>query len=151
MKRKTDKQKINDAIKKRRAKAAKKKVKAKTPLRKREQMKVEQQEARKRKFSDELIYDTIRQMCAAAGPDGAIKPEDVARALYPEQWQTLLKRVRLFAKKLAEQGEIMIVRKGRVVDLDEEEVKGIIKLRTNPDYQPPAEAISQPPADSPTA
>lgn len=98
-------------------------------VRKREAMQLEQQAERKRKFSDELVYQTIVEMCAAAGPDGSVRPEEVARALYPEKWQTLLKRVRLFAGKLAERGDIVILRKGQVLDPAEDDVKGIIRLR----------------------
>lgn len=101
----------------------------KKPVRKREAARLAAQAERKRKFSDELVYTTIREMVAAAGPDGTVRPDDIARAIYPEKWQTLLKRIRLFVHKLAEAGEIEIVRKGVVLDPTEDDVKGIIKLR----------------------
>lgn len=82
---------------------------------------------KKRRISDEAVRETILQMCAAAGPDDSVRPEDVAMELYPEDWQSLLKRVRLLAKQLAQAGEIEILRKGEPVD--PEEFKGLIRLR----------------------
>ncbi len=82
---------------------------------------------KKRRISDENIYVTILQLCAAAGVDGSVRPEDVAMYLYPEEWQSINKRVRLFSKQLAKSGEIVILRKGKVVDPDD--VKGVIRLQ----------------------
>ncbi len=81
----------------------------------------------KKKISDEAVRETILQMCAAAGLEGSVRPEDVAMELYPEEWQSVLKRVRLFAKQLAQMGEIEILRKGKPVDPDD--FKGVIRLR----------------------
>lgn len=80
-----------------------------------------------RKVSDEEVYGTIIAMCRAAGPEGSVRPEDVAREILPLHWRTLLKRVRLFSKKLAENGRIFIMRKGRPVAPDD--AKGLIRLR----------------------
>ncbi|MCB8952772.1 MAG: DUF3253 domain-containing protein [Ardenticatenales bacterium] len=91
---------------------------------------VEQEQPRKKKrrrISDEAVRDTILQLCAAAGATGAVDPGEVARALYPEAWQSLLPRVRLTAKKLALSGYILILRKGKPADPNE--FKGVIKLR----------------------
>lgn len=82
---------------------------------------------KKRRISDEAVRETILQLCAAAGLDGAVRPEDAALILYPEDWQSLLKRVRLLAGQLAEAGEIEILRKGEPVD--PEEAKGVVRLR----------------------
>lgn len=87
----------------------------------------QEKQPKKRRFSDEVVRETILQMCAAAGPEGSVRPEDIAMELYPEDWQSLLKRVRLFAKQLAQAGEIEILRKGEPVD--PEDFKGIIRLR----------------------
>lgn len=92
---------------------------------------------KKRRFSDDLIFQTILDNCLAAGPTGAVRPEDIARQLYPEQWQTLLKRVRLFAQQLARRGDILILRKGEIID-PAEEIKGLIRFRISPTYTPPA-------------
>ena len=88
---------------------------------------------KKRRISDELVKETMFEMCQAAGVDGAVRPEDIARAIYPEQWQTLLKRIRLMAKQQARAGNLIILRKGEPADPDD--VKGLIKLRIAPGYQ----------------
>ncbi len=80
-----------------------------------------------RKVSDEEVYETIVQMCREAGLAGSVRPEDVARMLLPDHWQTILKRVRLFSKKLAQNDRILILRKGKPAD--PEEFKGLIRLQ----------------------
>lgn len=87
---------------------------------------------KKRRISDTAVYETILAMCAAAGEDDSIRPEDVAMTLYPENWQSLLKRVRLFAKQLAEDGLVFILRKGKPVD--PEDAKGLIRLQVAPAF-----------------
>lgn len=81
----------------------------------------------KKTISDETVRETILQMCAATGTDSSVKAEDIAIEIYPEEWQSVLKRVRLFAKQLALAGEIEILRKGEPVD--PEDFKGLIRLR----------------------
>jgi hypothetical protein len=66
-------------------------------------------------------------MCREQGVAGSVKPEAVAQAIYPEKWQTMLKRVRLMAKQMAEAGDLLILRKGQAVD--PEEAKGLIRLQ----------------------
>ncbi|MEZ4642890.1 MAG: DUF3253 domain-containing protein [Chloroflexota bacterium] len=80
-----------------------------------------------RRVSDDEVYETILTMCREAGLEDSVRPEDVARAILPEHWQTLLKRVRLFSKKLAQNGRIAILRKGKPTDPDD--FKGIIRLQ----------------------
>ncbi|MCA9933167.1 MAG: DUF3253 domain-containing protein [Ardenticatenaceae bacterium] len=80
-----------------------------------------------RKVSDEEVYETIIHMCREAGLAGSVRPEDVARVLLPEHWQTILKRVRLFSKKLAQNGRIFILRKGKPADPDD--FRGLIRLQ----------------------
>lgn len=80
-----------------------------------------------KKISDELIVETIIQLCAAEGREGKIKPEDVALELYAEDWQSVLKRVKLTARQLAEAGHIEILRKGEPVDPND--FKGVYRLR----------------------
>lgn len=88
---------------------------------------------RKVRMSDDEIYAMILAMCAAAGEDETVRPEDVAMTLHAVEWQALLKRVRLFAKQLAADGLIVILRKGKpVVDLGD--AKGIIKLQIAPAF-----------------
>ncbi len=93
-----------------------------------------EQPKKKKTISDDLIYETILARCYTAGPDGAVKPEAIAQELYPEEWQSLLKRIRLFAKKLAQRGDIVILRKGQPAD--PEDFRGLYKLRISPDYEP---------------
>ncbi len=81
---------------------------------------------KKRRISDEAIVETIIQLCAAAFPDQQVKPEDVAMAINPDDWQSLLKRIRLTARQLAEVGYIDILRKGKRVAPDD--FKGVYRL-----------------------
>jgi hypothetical protein len=82
---------------------------------------------KKKRISDELVRETILGMCENAGILSSVRPEAIAKELYPEEWQTMLKRVRLMAKQLAIAGKINILRKGKVAD--PEEAKGIISLQ----------------------
>jgi hypothetical protein len=103
-----------------------------------------EQPKKKKSIDDALIYETILATCYAAGPDGNVKPEAIAQELYPEEWQSLLKRIRIFAKKLAQRGDIIIIRKGKPAD--PEDFRGIYKLRISADYEPDSaeEEISTP-------
>ncbi len=89
------------------------------------------QPKKKRRIADTLVKETILAQCAAAGPDGYTTPDAVARELYPEKWQTLLPRIRLFAHQMAQAGQIVILRKGQIAD-PTEEVKGLIRLALPP-------------------
>ena len=80
-----------------------------------------------RKVSDEEVRDTILEMCRKAGLDGRVKPEAIARAILPDFWQTLLKRIRLMNKQLAVAGQILILRKGKPADPDD--FKGLYRLQ----------------------
>lgn len=90
-------------------------------------MMAKERSKRKNRVSDEVVIETIIQLCAAAGLDDDVRPEDVALELSPEKWQSLLKRVRLLAKQLAQAGHIVILRKGQPADPDD--FKGLIRLR----------------------
>jgi len=85
------------------------------------------QTTKKWRISDETVYITILQMCAAAGLDGNVRPEDVAMEIQRDDWQSILKRVRLFGKQLAQSGDIVILRKGKIANPDD--VKGMIRLQ----------------------
>lgn len=84
----------------------------------------------KNRVSDELLYDTILQMCAAAGPEKSVTPAAIAQTLDPFGWQSLLKRLRQTAVKQARAGLIYIMRKGKPADPDN--FKGVYKLRLVP-------------------
>lgn len=87
--------------------------------------------SKKQKISDEAVVETILQLCAA-DEDGVVRPEDVAMELYPEDWQSLTKRIRLIARQLAEAGHIIILRKGQPVDPND--FKGVYRLQINPSF-----------------
>ena len=73
------------------------------------------------------IDDAILSLAAACGQAGSITPEDVARAVDPEHWHKHLHEVRAAAVRLAKDGRIVILRKGKPVDPDA--FKGVIRLR----------------------
>jgi hypothetical protein len=75
----------------------------------------------------EAIAAEILRLAGARGPDRSICPSEVARALAPEDWRPLLGQVRAEAVRLAEAGQIDILRKGRPVPV--EAVRGVIRLR----------------------
>ena len=90
------------------------------------------QTTKKWRISDETVYITILQMCAAAGLDGNVRPEDVAMEIQRDDWQSILKRVRLFGKQLAQSGDIVILRKGKIANPDD--VKGMIRLQISENF-----------------
>jgi hypothetical protein len=65
----------------------------------------------------------------ARGAGKSICPSEVARALEPdaEAWRRLLGPVRAAAIRLARQGQVAILRKGKPVSVTEE-VRGVIRL-----------------------
>ena len=79
-------------------------------------------------MSEPAIRDAILAQARACGPDRSFTPEDVARALTSENWQSLLARIRREATVLAREGQIEVLRKGKPVDLDVE-IRGVIRLR----------------------
>ena len=80
---------------------------------------------KRRKFPDELIYDTIMEH-VQAGAEKGVRPEDIAMSLYKEEWQSLLKRIRIFARKLAHEGYVHILRKGKPADPDD--FRGVYRI-----------------------
>lgn len=87
---------------------------------------------KKGRISDEMVVEMILQLCAAEGEEGQIRPEDVAMELKPEDWQSLLKRIRLTSRQLAEMKHIHILRKGKPADPDD--FKGVYRLRIRPKF-----------------
>lgn len=80
-----------------------------------------------RKISDEQLYDQILSMCGAAGPTKSVTPAAIAQSLVDFDWQSLLKRIRHTAVKLALAGYVNIMRKGKPAD--PEDFKGVYKIR----------------------
>lgn len=73
------------------------------------------------------IAALILDMTAARGADKSICPSEVARALGGE-WRLHMKPVRAEAVRLAREGRIDILRKGKPVE-DFAELRGVIRLR----------------------
>ena len=62
------------------------------------------------------------------GTDKSICPSEVARALADESdWRALMEPVRLVARKLARQGDLLITQRGEPVDPDD--FKGPVRIR----------------------
>ena len=70
--------------------------------------------------------EILRQLAAQA-PGRSISPGEVAQALQPEGWQSLLGPIRQAAVALAREGRIEVLRKGKPAELDA--VRGVIRLR----------------------
>lgn len=84
-------------------------------------------EKKPRRVSDEEVRETLLGMCREAGREGSVRPEDVARTILPQHWRTLLSRIRLMSRQLAQQGKLVILRKGEEADPDD--FKGLYRLR----------------------
>ncbi len=95
---------------------------------------------RKFRVSDEAVFETILQLCAASWPDETVRPEEIAMTLHEVEWQALTKRIRLAVKQLAEAGHVQILRKGQPADPDD--FKGVYRVRL-------ADSFWQTPADEP--
>jgi hypothetical protein len=78
----------------------------------------------------EAIEQEILRQTAERGPGKSICPSEVARALAPEEdaWRRLMGQVRAAAIRLARQGKVEVLRKGKPVDPDAE-IRGVIRLR----------------------
>lgn len=85
----------------------------------------------KRRISDEAIAATILRLVSGKGRAGSIGPGDAARALAPDDWQSLLPRVRQAAIALVRQGQLEILRKGKPAD--PAAFKGVYRLRVSAD------------------
>lgn len=82
-------------------------------------------------MSEPAIREAILAQAAARGAEKSICPSDVARAVAPDAWRSVMTRVRREAIVLAREGRIEILRKGRPVDPNEE-IRGVIRLRIRP-------------------
>jgi len=80
-----------------------------------------------RAVTDSEIDAAIARACDALPAGKSLSPNDVARTLLPAHWQRLLPRVRARASRLAEAGELEILRKGKPVPPSE--ARGVIRLR----------------------
>ena len=80
-------------------------------------------------LSPEAIEETILRLVAERGAGKTICPSEAARALggpHPDGWGPLMKPVRAASVRLAHQGKLSILRKGRAVDPDD--FRGVYRL-----------------------
>jgi hypothetical protein len=78
----------------------------------------------------DVIAAEILRLTAEAGAGKSVSPGDVARALEPGEWRRLLGPVQAAAARLARDGRIEILRKGKPVP--PEEMRGVVRLRAAP-------------------
>ncbi|GJD36227.1 DUF3253 domain-containing protein [Methylobacterium aerolatum] len=75
------------------------------------------------------IEETMLRLVAERGAGKTICPSEVARALggaHPDGWGPLMQPVRRVAVRLAHEGRVAILRKGRPVDPDD--FRGVYRL-----------------------
>jgi hypothetical protein len=75
---------------------------------------------------DARIRAQVIALVEERGIGKTICPSEVARAVRPDDWRPLLKKVRQAAKSLADNGQISIFRKGKPIPTDQ--VRGVIRL-----------------------
>ena len=75
------------------------------------------------------IEAVLLRLIAERGPGKSIDPSEAARELggsHPDQWGPLMQPIRKAAVALAEQGRLVILRKGKPVD--PRDFKGVYRL-----------------------
>jgi hypothetical protein len=80
-----------------------------------------------------FLEATILRLCAERGPGKSICPSEVARAIAgPDEtrWRLLMRPVREAAFRLAREGRIQVLRKGRPIA--PEQARGLIRLKSVP-------------------
>ena len=76
---------------------------------------------------DRALETTIMELLARRDPGKTICPSDAARLVSPDTWEELMEPTRAAARRLVEQGRIVITQRGKVVD--PAHAKGAIRLR----------------------
>jgi hypothetical protein len=88
-------------------------------------------DAAPRPVDEARIAAAILRLVAERGPGQSVDPSEAARVLAPAapaaEWQRLIRPVRRVALRLAETGQVELLRKGRPVA--PAEAKGVIRLR----------------------
>ena len=77
----------------------------------------------------EEIKAVLLRLLAEAGPGKSISPADAARTIggpHPDGWGPLMQPIRRAAVGLAEEGRLVILRKGKPVDPND--FKGVYRL-----------------------
>jgi hypothetical protein len=75
------------------------------------------------------IETALLRLVAERGPGKAVDPAEAARALagnHPDQWGPLMQSIRKAAVGLAEQGRLVILRKGKPAD--PRDFRGVYRL-----------------------
>ena len=75
------------------------------------------------------IEAVLLRLIAEHGPGKTVDPQEAARALggpHPDGWGPLMQPIRRVAVALAEQGRVVITRKGKAVD--PRDFKGVYRL-----------------------
>ena len=83
---------------------------------------------------DARIEAAMLALLTERGPEARIDPVEIARNLggaHPDGWGPLMKPVRAVAVRLAREGRITVLRKGRPVD--PEDFRGVYRL-ANPSH-----------------
>lgn len=78
---------------------------------------------------DQKVEDMILSLIAERGPDKSICPSDAAVAIAGKSgdaWGALMPKVRRVAVQLADQGKLIILRKGKVAD--PHDFRGVYRL-----------------------
>jgi Protein of unknown function (DUF3253) len=84
-------------------------------------------------ITDAAIEKTLLMLCAERSANSAtICPSEVARALSPNDWRTLMNDVRAVGLQLAREGAIEITQRGEVRNPNEE-IRGAIRYRLKTD------------------
>lgn len=79
--------------------------------------------------SEEAIAQSLLQLAAERGADKTICPSETARALggaHPDQWGPLMQPIRRVAVRLAKEGRLTILRKGKLADPDD--FRGVYRI-----------------------
>jgi hypothetical protein len=79
--------------------------------------------------TDRRLETAILSMIAERGPEKSICPSDAAVAVAGkagDQWGALMPSVRRIAVRLAEEGKLVILRKGKVAD--PQDFRGVYRL-----------------------
>jgi len=77
----------------------------------------------------DVIETELMRLIAERGPGKTLDPAEVARALggaHPDGWGPLMQPIRRVAVALAEQGRLVILRKGK--QADPRDFKGVYRL-----------------------
>lgn len=75
------------------------------------------------------IEDSILRTIAERGPDKSACPSEISREIaggHPDQWGPMMQPVRRVAVRLANEGRLVITRKGKAVDPND--FRGVYRL-----------------------